>query len=187
MAVQIIGSTSAVNPDTALPKPAGTVDGDLILSFGTALADDQGFTQYASIGNIISWKVAAGEPSSWPFKTAGMGCAVTVRGCSTDPDSWLYGGDLTSLTAPSLSGVGAVLLCWASAQAGSYTLTAMPAGMTNLGYHEISGSAKRGIAGLLNPPNPTGTRAFTGSGTYKSAIALLLPDSAAPSGFFQFF
>lgn len=190
MTVSIVGSSSAVDPATTIPNPTGTTDGDLIVVFGSPPADAAGFTAYAVTGfgeAVVFWKVANSEPSQWNFKASGsVANCVSLRGVTSDPSSWLQSSSLTALTAPSITGDGAVLICFATTHSGSPTLTAMPSGMTNLGYVEYPSVVKRGLAGLVAPPNPTGDRAFTGTGTYKSAIGLLLPALPA-SNFFAFF
>lgn len=175
----IVGS--AMMSAGTLEVPAGTRDGDLLVAFTSTWTGDINNTEIFNTLSGIScrWRVANSEPSSYAASSpAGL---VAIRDVITDPGQWIR-AQAAGVDAPSLAGVGGVLLCFLTAFGG--TITAVPPGMMNLG---LSGTGTRfAAAGVLNPPNPTGVRSFSG-GSSTVAGSLLIPSPPDDSGFFAFF
>jgi len=99
MAITLIGTSSYGEnsaPSVSLPVPAGTLDGDIILFFGSC--DGAGFLlpsgfielQNAVTGgshaNILAYRIASSEPASYTISTVGdvdersIGIFATYRG-----------------------------------------------------------------------------------------------------------
>ena len=174
-----------------LTKPAGTTDGDFLLTrvalhSGTATVNTlAGWTGFISIvyntnmHEQLFWRIASSEPASyaWTFSTNARGVAEVVaftgvnaidtnNNTNTTATSTLVAPSLTALTANEM------LVCFFSQADGAGAPFSQPTGMTEIADH-TSGANKSHTAGSVNyqaitASGATGTRTSTSSSTEDS-------------------
>lgn len=173
-------------------KPTGTASGDVMVAFQSGdwatLAGMTAPTGWSVVGSqdqgsnnqhMKVWVKTAGgsEGSSYAFvqgaNSDGTVTIVTTRGTTATGILSAFTFDnngSTTRTAPSVTGAtsGAVLLCAAMVEgtgdASQTTTWTPPSGMTEQGDIQSQGLwTSQGVASLLGPASPSGTKSFTSS------------------------
>lgn len=191
MATPTFVGSSTRSADGALTKPAGTVDGDLVLIFCTSNSSGSyttptGFTILSArtgvsgASFILFQRTVSGDGASWAVASSSTGywLSIVLRGQdSTQPDA----GPATaaSLGAPSVTAVAAdsLLVCfWGCLN--SVTMTP-PASMTKRGG--FAGTRSNMVATEdLTASGATGTRTRAAGGSYPGALTVTI--KPVPSG-----
>ena len=214
MAISVVASNSAVGAATmTVTKPTGTADGDLMVAVTSC--DNVG--TYAALGAPAGWtlrggldsgankspvkvftKTAASEGASYAFTCSsgedGVGIITTLRGVTTNIADWVFSFSFdattgTTRTAPSVSGVGELLLSYAMiSQNGASSTVTIPSGMTVCDT-DGTGYVAAGLAYLASPSNPTGTKSWTFGhtadfGGVTASILLAQPATTNTTNFF---
>lgn len=180
----IVPTTGAGTGIVTVDRPAGTQNGDMLFAFeananGTAsqLTAPAGFnvleSQDQGASNLhvkLFNKTAASESATYNFGTATTADTVVICVAlrnSTFVDSTIVAqvDTSTTRTAPSISFAGELLLCFAASHVNNTASNyVVPAGMVSVADITTQWIATA-LAVVWDPPNPTGTRAFTLSST----------------------
>jgi len=214
----VINAASIAGATTTLScaMPTGTTQGDIMIA--SVCSDWSSYanttapggwtlrTGYDNGNNNIHCKVftktaGAGEAGPYAFgqgaSSDGVAAVVTLRGVFESTAAGNYNVTYTATTgttrtAPTLTGAagGAVLVCGAMCDggaSGAVTWTP-PSGMAEQVDAASGAFTSQGIATLLSPGSPTGTKDFTVSGTTQStggiqwsAVFQPIPGAAAQS------
>lgn len=215
MAISVVASNSAVGGagTITVTKPTGTADADIMVAVSSCdnvgtyagLTAPAGWTlrggldSGASKSPVKVWtKTAASEGANYAFGCTngedGVTIITTLRGVTTTVTDWLYSFTFdattgTTRTAPSISGVGEMLLSYAMiSQNGASSTVTVPSGMT-LCDSDGTGFVAAGLAYLLSPSNPTGTKSWTFGhaadfGGVTASILLAQPATTNTTNFF---
>lgn len=187
----IVNSASVSGTGTTLTcnKPTSTAEGDVMLAVQsgdfndfdlmTSPNDWQPLFEYdVGLDNLHTkgWTLTAGasEPASYNF-TQGTGSAGTVtivamRGVvegGVRREIVADTGTTATRTCPTVEGAvdGSILLCGAMTDPGAARTWTPPSGMTEQADVQSGTATTHSVASLLDPPDPTGAKSFTLSGT----------------------
>jgi hypothetical protein len=218
MAGLVVAAASVGGNTTPLSctKPTGTATGDMMIAwqmsdYGTyanltapaGWVSLTGLDRGSNLMHLKIWtKVASSEGASysWPVGTGVDACIsiLTLRGVNTSTASWIWAtptwaANAQTRTAPTVTGIkpGSVLLCSTCADLNNVAATwTPPTGMTEYADVQSTTWATQTVASLLNPPSPSGTKAFTCSSASFWASnggiewSVAIPLALAPGQFF---
>lgn len=187
----VVASASISGTTTTLTcaKPTGAASGDVLLAVQSGNFNDldlmnppvawQPLFAY-DVGmdslHVKGWTLTAGgsEPSTYDFTqgtgSAGVVTIVAMRGVVEGGVRWELVPDATTTTTrtcPTVEGAvdGSILLCGAMTDPAAARTWTPPTGMTEQADVQSGTTVTQSVASLLDPPDPTGTKDFTLSGT----------------------
>ncbi|MEV4246953.1 hypothetical protein AB0J63_26515 [Streptosporangium canum] len=186
-----VSSTQSTGTGFTCPKPAGAVQGDVLIAFQTnsfggsmptptgggatwqllgSRSDESG----EWIGSKVWWKIAgASEPAQYGFVNSGVGLAIVAIAAISDTDgatpkiASLKNAQDNSITAPSVTATttAGVTLRWAAAVLSSSGSWTPPSGHTEQVDRSVSGLGAASLASKSRPAaGITGTATFTWNG-----------------------
>ncbi|MFG1794116.1 hypothetical protein [Nocardia sp. NPDC049149] len=211
--VSVVAAASAGGPTPVVcNKPTGTASGDVMIAIHftdndtlSAMTAPAGWTlltsldRGSSLEHIKIWtKTAGGSEAStysWAQGPSGTtdGCVtiITLRDADPSTANWLYAtpvwaANSATRVAPTVVGApaGSVLICTANVDMNNTSATMThPSGMTELSDVQSRTWAVQGVASLLLPPNPTGTKTFTvSSSTFNASKGGIEWSVVVPAG-----